>query len=251
MEQCLRLVLCAVLLAPLGVMAQEEPPAEEPAVEPVTEPATEAPADSSEAPAEAPAEVTEESADSGDSAPVSGSFVDALYTPSSTLIAKVPGALSDHEYGTGYDVRALYRWKRWLAFSGEYGQDSFDDINIDLKQTRLGVGLTTDNSSNDMIGLFAEYDKIESDLDSLDGYSGHLRLSREPLSWFRFYIDLGYLMLDGDTEKANGFEFNAGGIFMIDQFGIVVDFRRSTLDGQDSGESFSVADARAGVRYSF
>src|SRR5690349_20842425 len=122
MEQCLRLVLCAVLLAPLGVMAQEEPPAEEPAVEPATEPAT-------EAPAEAPAEVTEESADSGDSAPVSGSFVDALYTPSSTLIAKAPGTLSDHEYGTGYDVRALYRWKRWLAFSGEYGQDSFDDID--------------------------------------------------------------------------------------------------------------------------
>ena len=96
------------------------------------------------------------------------------------------------------------------------------------------------------------YDVLDSDeLDELDGYSIHGRLSGMRNEWLGFYGDLGYLRLESDLEKYSGNELTVGVLFKIGQFGIFADARRTDLEGKDSGVRSALTDVRAGVRYQF
>jgi len=256
-----RLTLCALLLGPFAALAQEEEPAVEEVQVIEAAPAEEAPVE--EAPAaeaaaeEAPTEEAsaEESADEGPGlsfAPAAGSFVDVLYVPSSMLTTKAGGA-SANEYGDGFGGRGLYRVGKHLAANGEYQWRRYEDVDVEISEMRLGVGLMGDSSSGGTGGLFLEYDKQSSDqLGDTDGFSVHVRLSNKPLEWFQFYGDLGYLQLDGDAEKLTGNEFTAGiSVVIGDTSALFADWRRTALEGKDSGARVSIADFRVGARFSF
>lgn len=249
----LRLVLCALLLAPFATVAQEEEPAVE--VVPPAEEAAPAEAPAEEAPAEATpqesaaAEPAEE--EPGDTEPLVGSYVEAFYVPTTSLTLKAPGALGTTERGDGMGGRGMYRVFKWLAVTGEYQWRRFEDIDEELTETSVGLGATVHNASNDFGGIFVEYDKLDSDIAELDGYSLHARLMRQPSDWFSFYGDIGYLMLEDDAEDHHGTEFTIGLGFGSSTVKLFADWHFIDLEGKDSGTRTQVGDARVGARLSF
>ena len=249
--EALRIVLCALLLAPLAAAAQDEPvveevPAEEAPAE--AEPAEEAPAD--EAPAEETAveEVAQEEEPAGT---LTGSYVDAYYVPTTALTLKSPGALGATERGDGMGGRGMFRVLHWLAVTGEYQQRQFDDVDDDLTETSGGIGFTAHTDAGDLGGIFFEYDKFDSDGLELDGYSAHARLSRQPNAWFSFYGDLGFLMLQDDVEDHEGAEFTIGLTFGTRMFRAFADWHFVDLEGESSGTRSQFGDARVGARFTF
>lgn len=243
-------VWCALLLGQGPALAQdeaveelpaEEAPAEEAPVEemPVEEAAVE------EAPAEeAAAEpVEEETAWEGQGS----GYLDAYYVASADFA--LAGA---HERGDGVGGRAQYQFWKFLAVSGEYTARKLGDADAELADQRFGLGAVTRNGGGDTGGLFVEYQRLEFDDGSVtDGFGLHGRMSHPVYDWLRFYADIGYLRLDGEAEKFSGFEFNAGLLGTIGPIGLFADWRRSQLEGKDSGSRPSLEDVRVGVRWAF
>jgi hypothetical protein len=248
--EALRIVLCALLLAPLAVAAQDEPAAEEAPAEETTEaePAEEQPTEEAAA-GETAAEA--EPADEGDAASLSGSYVDAYYVPTTALTLKAPGALGATERGDGMGGRGMFRVFHWLAVTGEYQQRQFDDVDDDLTETSGGIGFTAHTDAGDLGGIFFEYDKFDSDGLELDGYSAHVRLSRQPNGWFSFYGDLGFLMLQDDVEDHEGAEFTIGLTAGTRMFRVFADWHFVDLEGETSGTRSQFGDARVGARFTF
>jgi len=264
--ESIRLFMCALLLSPAVALAQaEEPEATEEVTVEEVEPADEA------APAEATSEATPqesapqegmssadaaaaeqgagEEAAAGPAEPRGGHHVDVFYLPTTALDVQSAGI---DERGDGAGVRGMFRIGQHLAASGEYQAQKFgDNDEFELTQTRAAIGFVGDDDES-FFGLFAEYDKLDSDeLDSLDGYSVHGRLSMMRTEWLNFYGDLGYLRLEGDLEKYSGNELTLGMLVKFGQFGLFADARRTDLEGKDSGTRWAVTDVRAGVRYEF
>lgn len=261
MEHPIRLMVCALLLAPAMAFAQDEEPAVEevPADEPAAVeevPPIDAPDEA--AAAEAPVEEipVEESAgsevDGGWFANPRG-HIDGFAVARSRLHALAGGVRASPEEGDGAGARGLLRFGKHLAVSGEYTTRDFDDIDVSFDEMRVGLGLMLDSTGGDALGLFAEYNTLESDeVGDLDGYSAHLRLSRQSSEWFGWYGDLGYLTLQDEAKQDfNGPEFTLGALFSFGPFGAFADLRRSTLYGRDSDAQLAFTDVRAGVRYSF
>jgi len=261
--ESIRLFMCALLLGPAVALAQAEEPAEEVTVE------ESAPADEA-APAEATPEATaeestpQEGMSSADAAaaeqgageeaaapaePRGGHHVDVFYLPTTEVDADFVGI---DERGDGAGARGLFRFGQHLAASAEYQTQKFgDNDEVELTQNRAAIGFVGDDDDA-FFGLFLEYDKLESDeLDNLDGYSVHGRLSAMRTEWLGFYGDLGYLRLEGDLEKYSGNELTLGMLVKFGQFGVFADARRTSLEGKDSGGRASLTDVRAGVRYEF
>lgn len=259
MEYSIRLMVCALLLAPAMALAQEEAPAVEEV--PVDEPAAVEEVPPIDAPgeavaAEAPIEEipVEESAatevDGGWFANPRG-HVDAFVVAQSRLDLQAGGVRADEE-GDGAGARGLLRFGKHLAVRGEYTTRDFDDIDVSFDEMRVALGLMLDSTGGDTLGLFAEYNTLESDeVGDLDGYSAHARLSRQPSGWFGWYGDLGYLKLQNEAKQdLSGPEFTLGVVFNISQFGVFADVRRSQLYGDSNAQS-AFTDVRAGVRFSF
>lgn len=249
-----KLVLCALLLAPFAAVAQEEEavvveeaPSEEAVPVDEAAPAEEAPADAAPAEETASAEPAEEEP----AEPLTGSYVDAFYVPTTALTQKVPGALGSTERGDGMGGRGMYRVFKWLAVTGEYGWRRLEDIDDELTETSAGVGVTAQNGSGDIGGIFVEYDKLDADIVELDGYSVHARLMRQPTEWFSFYGDIGYLMLEDDAEDHHGTEFTIGLGFGTSTVKLFADWHFIDLEGKDSGMRTQLGDARVGARLSF
>jgi len=247
MERSIRLFLCTLLLGPALALAQDEQPAVEEM--PAEEPAAEAPSDEA-TPMEEAAPTEEAVAEEGPSAPSSG-FLDVYYVPSSVLRFDLGGTRSDED-GKGFGARGLYHFGGRYAVSGEYQSLTYDDPDIDVVETRLGVGLMTQNESGATAGLFVEYDALKSDeVGDVDGFSVRGRLSGKAAEWLQFYGDVGYLLLKNDFEDLTGSEITLGAVCTFGQFGIFADVRRSQLEGADSGVRSALANARAGLRLSF
>jgi len=253
--EALRIVLCALLLAPLAAAAQDQPaveeaapPEEAPAEAPAQEPAEAELAEGQPAD-EAPAEA--EPADEGAAEALTGSYVDAYYVPTTALTLKPPGALGATERGDGMGGRGMFRVFHWLAVTGEYQQRQFDDVDDDLAETSAGIGFTAHTDAGDLGGIFFEYDKFDSDGLELDGYSAHARLSRQPNGWFSFYGDLGFLMLQDDVEDHEGAEFTIGLTFGTRMFRAFADWHFVDLEGESSGTRSQFGDARVGARFTF
>lgn len=249
MEYSIRLMVCALLLAPAMAYAQEE----EPAVEEIS---ADEPAPDETASGEAPiGEIpVEESADTE----VDGGWfshprghVDGFAVARSRLHQLAGGARAEEE-GDGAGARGLLRFGRRLAVSGEYTTRDFDDANLSFDEMRVGLGLMLDRAAGDTLGLFAEYNTLESDeVGDLDGYGAHARLSRRPSEWFGWYGNLGYLVLQDEAQQDfSGPEFTLGMTFSIGQFSVFADVRRSQLYGGSNARS-ALTDGRAGVRFSF
>lgn len=260
MERSIRLMVCALLLAPAMAFAQEEAPA-------VSEVPVDAPAAVEEAPpigapdeaaaAEAPIEEipVEESADSevdvGWFANPRG-HVDG-FAVAQTRRDRLAGVVRSDEEGAGSGARGLLRFGRHLAVSGEYTLRDFDDTDVSFDEMRVGLGLMLDSTAGDTLGLFAEYNALNSDkAGDLDGYSAHARLSRQPFGWFGWYGDLGYLILQDEARREfSGSDFSLGVLFSIGRFGVFADVRRLQLYGRDSNAQLAFTDVRAGVRLNF
>lgn len=261
--ESIRLFMCALLLSPVIALAQAEEPAEEEVMVEEVAPEEEAAPGEEAAPEEyAPEEgmssddaaAAEQSA--GDEAaepaePRGGHHVDVFYLPTTEIDQQAGGTTAD-ERGDGFGLRGLYRIGHRFAASGEYQSQKFgDNDEVELTQTRAALGFVGDDD-DDFFGLFVEYDKLDSDeLDNLDGYSLHGRISGMRSEWLGFYGDLGYLRLDGDLEKYSGNEFTLGVLFKFGQFGVFADARRTSLEGKDSGVRSALTDVRTGVRYEF
>jgi opacity protein-like surface antigen len=235
-----RLVLCALLLAPLATAAQEAP-----AVEgtPQESPAEEAPADEGTG---VEGEAAQEPA--GSSAALSG-FVDLYAVPATALTRK--GAPDPAQRGDGVGARAMLNVLDHLAVTAEYATRTFDDVADDLIETSFGVGATVQTEAGDQAGLFVEYDKLDFEVTELDGYSVHGRLARRPNGWFNFYGDIGYLFLQDEVEDQEGIEFTIGLGFGWRMLGLFADWHFADLEGQDSGARSQLADVRAGARLRF
>jgi hypothetical protein len=257
----LRLVLCALLLAPFAAVAQEEEPAEVVEEVPAEEaaPAGEAPAEEGAA-AEAPAEATPQETAAAEPAeeepeepeePLVGSHVDAYYIPTTALSMRTPGTLDATERGDGMGGRGMYRVFKWLAVTGEYGWRRLEDIDDELTETSAGVGATVHNGSNDLGGIFLEYDKFDADFIELDGFSLHARLMRQPSDWFSFTGDIGFLKLEDDAEDHEGVEYTIGLGFGSSTVKLFADWHYVRLEGKSSGTRTQVGDARVGARLSF
>jgi opacity protein-like surface antigen len=252
MKRFITTMMSAMLLGPALALAQEEQPAE---VVPVEEPpAAEAPAEgapaegqSAEDAAAAEQPAQEEAAEEPYEGQGSG-FVDVYYLP--TSIVDFPGAFE--EDGDGMGGRAQYQFWKFLAASAEYTYRKYDDADTDVTDTRLGIGAVTRNGSGDSAGLFLQYEKTESDFDDIDGYVLHGRLTHVAYDWFSLYLDLGYGMLSGDAEDYESIEIGGGMLFTIaSNTGVFADWRRSAIEGEDSGIEPTIEDVRVGARISF
>jgi hypothetical protein len=246
-----------MLLGSSLALAQEEAPAEEaPAEEaaPAEEvPAEAAPAEGEAAPAEetaaaeeAPAgEAGEESAEESQWEGEYSGFVEAYYVPTAEFgAAGVPEAYAD-----GAGGRGQFQFWKFLAVSAEYTTRTFDD-DTKLDEQRVGLGAAVRNGSGDTAGLFIEMERLEPEGgEVIDGYGLHGRMSHPATEWFRFNADLGYKRLEDDVEKYSGFEFSAGGIVTFGNFGVFAEWRRSQLDGKDSGARLHLEEVRTGLRY--
>lgn len=243
MKRFLAVAASALLLGQGPALAQEEAEA----VEEV--PAEEAPADTAMDEAAVVEEAPAEEAPAEEEAPWEGEhtgFIDVYYLP--TLDVEQGGV---HERGDGAGARGQFQFWKFLAVSGEYTTRTFDDVDADLDDQRLGLGVAARNGSGDTAGLFVEFERLESETDEMDGFGVHGRMSHAASEWFRFYGDLGYKRMEDDVEKYTAFEFNAGVVFSYGPFGLFADWRRAQFEGKDSGNRFSIADVRAGARWTF
>lgn len=243
-------VLFALLLGQGPALAQEEAPAEEPAAEEAA-PAEEVPAEG-DAAAEAPADdavTAEEAGEAPAEEPWEGEysgFVEAYYLPS----VEFGSAGGGDAYADGAGGRALFQFWKFLAVSGEYTTRTFDADDSKLDEQRVGLGAVARNGSGDVAGLFVEMERLDPETGTvIDGYGLHGRMSHPAATWFRFNADLGYKRLEDDIEKYSGFEFSAGGIATFGRFGVFAEWRRSQLDGKDSGTRLHLEEVRTGLRY--
>ena len=239
-----RLVLCAVLLAPLAAAAQDDPATE-------AAPAEEAPAEEA---SDQEAPVTEEEVAGAAEEPseaLTGHYADLYSIPVTAYTFKAPGALGPTERGDGMGARAMYRVFSSLAVTADYATRTFDDTDQDLTETSAGIGATVHNANGDLAGLFVEYDKLDFEITELDGYSVHGRLIRQPSSGFNFNGDIGYVFLQDDAEDREGIELTLGIGYCWGLLNVFAGWHFLDLEGQDSGERAQLSDARAGVRVSF
>jgi opacity protein-like surface antigen len=252
MKRFITTSLSALLLSPVLALAQEEQPVEVVEEQPAEAPAEEAaPAEQAGDPALAQDMAAQEtSAEEPEAEPTPGEgtgYIDVYYLP--TSVVDVTGLFD--ESGDGMGGRAQYQFWKFVAASAEYTYRKFDDADTDVTDTRLGLGVATQNNSGATAGLFLQYEKVSSDFDDIDGYALHARWSHPAYEWLRFYVDLGYGQLDGDVEEYTSREFNGGLLFTFGSTGLFADWRRIELEGKDFDAAASAEDVRVGARLSF
>ena len=251
MKRFITTMVSALMLSPVLALAQEEEQVEVVEEQPAAEaPAEEAaPAESGDpslaqdmAAQEAPAEEAEEEATPGEGS----GFIDAYWIPAT--VGEVAGS---DETGDGMGGRAQYQFWKFLAASAEYTFRNFSDTDTDVTDMRAGIGAVTQNNSGDKAGLFLQWEKVETDLDDIDGYAAHARWSHDAYEWLAFAIDLGYGRLEGDAEDYSSREASFGLIFKIGSAGLFADWRRTSLEGMDSNTESTIEDVRVGARLAF
>ena len=171
-----------------------------------------------------------------------GAFVDFFFIPSAEIEVTIPGAGSGDDDGDGFGFRGMVP-AGGIAVTGEYQSTSYDDSGIDADQLRLGIGLVNETTS----GLLLEYVDADIDGEAADGFAVHGRIAAE-----NFYGQLGYVMLEEDFEALAVVEFvfgvTLGGRGPLSGF---IDYRRSSLEGDESNIKTEFTDLRMGARLRF
>jgi hypothetical protein len=174
--------------------------------------------------------------------------VDIYAVPKANLDITIPGLGSDDDDGDGFGAKTTIRFAGGFALNAEYQSVKLDEFDIDVDQTRVGLGFLTPSHS----GVLVEHDSIELDGDDADGFSLHGRLAGKVAPNAQLYGDIGYLMLNDDDEDINGFEFTLGGALSFNRnIGAFVDYRITNLEGEDSEVGFDFKDLRVGARFMF
>lgn len=173
-----------------------------------------------------------------------GGYVDAFYVPKADI--DLDGGSDD---GDGFGVRGQVNLAPQFALTGEYRTVSYDDSDTDFDQFRIGGMFLAQGQS----GFGAEY--INGSLDETDvsGFGIHGRLAGDVAPQLQLYGQLGYLMTTfedtGFEDDFTGLEFSVGGVFNVNkQFGILLDWRRTDLSGDDSDIDATFTDIALGAR---
>lgn len=179
-------------------------------------------------------------------------FLDLSYVPQAKVKVTIPGFGSFDDDGDGYGLRGMVRAGEMLAFTGEYQTVTYDQLELDYAQTRLGIGVAGASGS----GVFLEYVKGKfsdsSGSSDRDGYGIHGRLAGDVSPQVQLYGDLGYQKITDDFEDNTGLEFSMGGsVSLSPVIGLFADYRVSNLKGEDSDVEEKMTDLRAGVRVTF
>lgn len=176
-------------------------------------------------------------------------YLDLYFVPSAKLDLTIPGVGSGSDDGSGFGARLLAPLSGTsAAISGEYQSVGYDDSGIDFDQFRVGLGIIGESRS----GVFVEFVSADLDGSKADGLAVQARLEGGGGGGASFYGQLGYAKLDDDAENLSGLEFTIGIALPInDQTGAFLDYRRSQLEGHDSGVEFEFTDLRAGIRINF
>lgn len=177
-----------------------------------------------------------------------GNHVDAYVVPSSELEVDVPGQGSDSVDGDGFGVRGFGLVSPNVGLTGEY-QSVGLDRGVDVDQLRLGAGLLTGTG----LGLFAEYVKLDGDDGDADGFAVHGRYEAAPNGGaLNLYGQIGYVMITDDFEDNTGFEFSLGAAYRFaPQLSGFVDYRQTSVEGEDSEIELDLSDWRIGARFHF
>jgi hypothetical protein len=174
--------------------------------------------------------------------------LDLYFIPSAKVEVGVPGFGRFDDEGDGYGIRARLNGGGSLILQGEYQSTEYDDVDGELDQLRLGFGLV----DNKGLSVHVEYVDAELDDEGADGFGFHARMESALTPTMNAYGQVGYLMLEDDTEDQAGVEFSIGLVATLSrQVGAFVDYRRTSLDGEDSEIELEFEDLRVGIRLSF
>lgn len=181
--------------------------------------------------------------------------VDVFYIPKADL--DIAGPLGDgSDDGDGFGAKGMFTVLPNVAVTGEYRTISTDDFDVDYDQFRIGGMYLIQGQS----GVGLEYVNGTADLGGDADITGFLlngRLAGEVTPQISLYGQIGYLLmgeqdlgdLGGPDEDAKGLEFGVGGVYSINkQFGVLVDWRRSKTEGDDSELELEFTDIAIGAR---
>lgn len=175
-------------------------------------------------------------------------YIDLFFVPSAKLDVTIPGFGSFDDDGDGFGIKGQIPAGETLVLLGEYQGVTYDESDIDVDQFRIGLGSFGESGS----GFYAEYGSIDLDGSDADGLGLHARLSGALSDVATVYGQIGYLLLNDDTEDISGLEFLFGGALSISgNTGAFVEMRKSMLEGEDSNVEFEFTDLRAGLRIGF
>lgn len=170
--------------------------------------------------------------------------VDAYFNKSNAEVKAGSGPSAD-EGGDGYGLKGLVHLGDSFMVTGEYQDVSYDDLGSDADRTdiRLGAGYGGPSGT----GLFGELISLENG----DGFGVHGRVAGTMLDTIELYGQAGYVQVE-DDERFGGFEFSVGGAYVItDLLGAFLDYRVTTLEGNESQVELRLRDLRVGVRMAF
>lgn len=181
--------------------------------------------------------------------------IDAYYAPDVELEAEDDDGKASID-GDGWGVEGAVSFSDRAFFTVQYQSDTVDDVGgeIQLDQTRFGVGMQLNSGPSPAWYLRAEYIQLDMeatvfDLGSAsadsDGFGAHLGVYGENGQWAG-YAEIGY----ASVEDADGFEGVVGGLFRIsERFGLFAAYRYTQLDDDDV--TLTLSGLRAGLRFSF
>lgn len=173
---------------------------------------------------------------------------DLFFVPSAKFDVTIPGFGSLDDDGDGFGIKGQIPVGETMVLLGEYQGVTYDDTDIDVDQLRIGLGSFGESGG----GFYAEYASIDLDGSEADGIGLHLRLSGAPSDAVTVYGQIGYLMLNDDSEDISGLEILFGGALNVSgNTGVFVEMRKSMLEGADSDVEFEFTDLRAGLRIGF
>lgn len=175
-------------------------------------------------------------------------YLDLYYVPKTDQEFTVPSGIgSGSADGQGFGVKGWAPLSDSLGFTGEYQTSTYSDSDAAVGQVRFGLGMTGETRS----GLYLEYVDADFEGSKADGFAAHGRIEGgEQAS--NMYAQVGYLKLKDDTESLKGLEYLLGIAFPFNaSSGAFVDYRKTRLKGEDSGNESIFTDIRAGIRINF
>lgn len=174
--------------------------------------------------------------------------VDVYMVPKANLEVRNLGSTNADVGGDGYGAKAFLHLTDLFKATAEYQSVSYDTGSGDRSDIRAGAGIGNAAGT----GLFAEYLSIENG----DGFAVYGRAAGSfGIPRLGLHGQAGYVQVE-DDERAYGFEFALGASYAIidiagGTLGAMIDYRLTSLEGQESNVEYKLRDVRAGVRFLF
>lgn len=185
-----------------------------------------------------------------------GTYIDGYGVVSSDATIEIDDGLlnaSGKDDGDGGGIRAQLGLGG-VYLTGEYQSVGYDDTDIDVDQTRLGLRFGP--GAGDGTGLYAgaeyinyrfDYPDPINDEDEQSGFGGHLGFGIGLLPLVHAYGQVGYVKLD----DLDGPEYLVGASVQVLPFlGVFADYRVTDFE-DDNNNQLKFEDVRVGARLSF